>query len=243
MKSSFLIDDLAAYNEKLRMIKSLLSTRKRVRKNVTQKKDVEHTKETMQPNRSSVSDVKRKEEYVYRLLRFDESYERGLFPKNINSTRSVKEHVESGSKGFGSKFISCCKTNEGIHRMAEFASESNIYRREVVRINVTKLNSENVKVIDLTDLSVRHKFLSASQPACRYADMYKEVILEPKTHIPADCVERIGVVENKKFMQTVLFYGLPNQLLFLMNTSSYCHCYQKLRQIFGVYLPLLIHVY
>lgn len=180
MKSFFFIDDLAADNEKLQMIK-----------------------ETMQPNRSSVSDVKRKDEYVYRLLRFDESYERGLFPKNINSTRSVKEHVESGgSKGFGSKFISCCKTKNGIYRMAEFAFKSNIYRRKVVRINVTKLNSENVNVIDLTDLSVRHKFLSASQPACSYADMYEEVILEPKTHIPADCVERIGVVENKKFMQT-----------------------------------------
>lgn len=58
---------------------------------------------------------------MYRVLRDDESYTDGLYPKDIHSQVSLIEHVENGSrKGHESKFISCCKTKYGVKRMAGF---------------------------------------------------------------------------------------------------------------------------
>lgn len=136
---------------------------------------------------------------MYRVLRDDESYTDGLYPKDIYSQVSLIDHVENGSrKGHKSKFISCCKTKNGVKRMAGCIKST----KPVVRINVTKLDSKNVTVIDLTDRRIRRQQnLKASQRACNYAEMYEEVILQPVNHIPAECVERIGNVEDNKFME------------------------------------------
>lgn len=135
---------------------------------------------------------------MYRVLRDDESYTDGLYPKDIYSQVSLIDHVENGSrKGHKSQFISCCKTKNGVKRMAGFIKST----KPVVRINVTKLDSKNVTVIDLTDRRVRQQNLKASQRACNYAEMYEEVILQPVNHIPAECVEKIGIVRDNKFMQ------------------------------------------
>lgn len=75
-------------------------------------------------------------------------------------------------------------------------------QKTVVRINVTKLDSKNVTVIDLTKLRIRiQQNLKASQRACYHAQMYEEVILQPVNHIPAECVEKIGIVKDNKFME------------------------------------------
>lgn len=136
---------------------------------------------------------------MYRVLRDDESYTDGLYPKDIYSQVSLIDHVEHGSrKGHKSKFISCCKTKNGVKRMAGYINST----KPVVRINVTKLDSKNVTVIDLTNWRIRQQQnLKASQRACNYAEMYEEVILQPVNHIPAECVEKIGIVKDNKFME------------------------------------------
>lgn len=116
--------------------------------------------ESQQSNKGRLIGETKEDEYVYRVLRDDESYTDGLYPKDIKSTKTV------------------------------------------VRINVTKLDSKNVTVIDLTKLRIRiQQNLKASQRACYHAQMYEEVILQPVNHIPAECVEKIGIVKDNKFME------------------------------------------
>ena len=142
-----------------------------------------------------------KDEFIYRLLRFDESYTHGLSPKNINSRLCLEKHVEEGSsKGFESRFISCCKTLLGLRRLGGITNESSRVR-EVVRINITKLDRNQVKVIDLSDYDTRKKHIDESSQAWGYAYRFDEVILEPKTHVPKECVEKIGKVHERSFIK------------------------------------------
>lgn len=91
-------------------------------------------------------DVKeKKDEYLYRLLRFDEKIRRGLYPKDIRSKTSLKKHIERGSRGIKSRFISCCKTISGLEKLASYTNEFHLVRL-VVRINITKLDPRNVNV-------------------------------------------------------------------------------------------------
>ena len=73
--------------------------------------------------------------------------------------------------------------------------------REVVRINITKLDRNQVKVIDLTDYGFRKKHIDESSPAWGYACRFDEVILEPLTHVPKECVERIGKIHKRIFIK------------------------------------------
>lgn len=64
---------------------------------------VEQSCETSQPGASQDISATEEDEYVYRLLRCNESYNQGLNPKNINSRITLEEHVENGSsKGHAS---------------------------------------------------------------------------------------------------------------------------------------------
>lgn len=137
-------------------------------------------------------------EYVYRLLRFKEAYHIGLAPKSFRSKTTLMEHVENGSKGVPSRFISCCKTLHGLQKLASITNKSLRYRG-VVRINIAKLNPEEVKVIDLTDVSVREKHIARDSMAWEYANRFVEVILDPKTRVPAECVQKIGTVRCRSF--------------------------------------------
>lgn len=74
-------------------------------------------------------------EYVYRLLGFRETYHIGLAPKSFRSKTTLMEHVENGSKGVLSRFISCCKTLHGLQKLASITNESLRYRG-VVRIKL-----------------------------------------------------------------------------------------------------------
>lgn len=147
---------------------------------------------------TQIDESSQQAEYVYRLLRPDELYMEGLRPKNIESKASLHQHVAAGSKGVHSRFISCCNTLRALHRLARLTKHPSLVR-EVVRINVTKLNREEVKVIELLIEDVREKHIKVGSKAWGFVDNFDEVILEPKTHVPADCVERIGIVKDNVF--------------------------------------------
>ncbi|XP_062604925.1 uncharacterized protein LOC134266722 [Saccostrea cucullata] len=137
------------------------------------------------------------DEYVYRILRFDETYHNGLRPKNIFSRVSLQQHVERGSKGQESRFISCCKTLYGIERLGSLTNEFQRIR-QVVRINITKLK-DRARVIDLTKEEIRARHISPYSTAWGYAERFEEVIIDPTSHIPSECVEKIGIVHMRSF--------------------------------------------
>ncbi|XP_022309366.2 uncharacterized protein LOC111115076 [Crassostrea virginica] len=139
-----------------------------------------------------------KDEYVYRLLRFTENHKEGLRPKNLYSSTSLERHVERGSRGVESRYISCCKTMSALRSLGGITNEFQRVR-EVVRINISKLDRNAVKVIDLTDYNVRRLHISYSSSAWGYAERFDEVILAPSTHVPKECVERIGIVHYRSF--------------------------------------------
>lgn len=165
------------------------------------KNEIETPVEAPQPDESCDNANVEKDEYVYRLQRFHETHRQGLYPKDIWSRTSLMKHVERGSKGATTRFISCCKTLFDLQCLGGITNESTRVR-EVVRINITKLkNYQDVTVIDLTDETVRDKHISRSSDAWRFASRFNEVILEPRTHVPADCVEKIGIVKHRKFIK------------------------------------------
>lgn len=165
------------------------------------KNEIETPVEAPQPDESGDNADVEKDEYVYRLQRFHETHRQGLYPKDIWSRTSLMEHVAKGSKGVTSRFISCCKTLFDLQCLGGITNESTRVR-EVVRINITKLkNYQDVTVIDLTDETVREKHIDRSSDAWGFASRFNEVIVEPRTHVPADCVEKIGIVHRRRFIQ------------------------------------------
>lgn len=153
------------------------------------------------PKKSFKNCESKKDEYVYRLLRATESYNQGLHPKHISSKITLEEHVENGSKGNRSRFISCSQTMDGLHRLIRLTN--NYCRvREVVRINLTKLKDfKDVTIINLNDKDVREEHIDRHSKAWGYAHNFEEVVLAPKSHIPAECLERIGIVKDKQFIK------------------------------------------
>ena len=141
-----------------------------------------------------------KDEFIYRLLRFNESYREGLRPKNINSRTNLQKHVKEGSKGVQSRFISCCKTLSGLRSLGGITNESSRVRK-VVRINISKLDRDKVKVIDLTDCDTRRHYINSSSRAWGFAEKFDEVILDPVSHVPKECVEKIGKIHNRIFIK------------------------------------------
>lgn len=63
------------------------------------------------------------------------------------------EYVENGSKGVILRFIFCCKMLYGLQKLVSIINEL-LWYCGVVCINIVKLNFEEVKVIDLIDVSV-----------------------------------------------------------------------------------------
>ncbi|XP_056002879.1 uncharacterized protein LOC125662577 [Ostrea edulis] len=142
----------------------------------------------------------KQDEYIYRILRFREGYTGGLRPKNISSEISIEKHVAEGSKGTKSKYISCCKTLEGVEELGEITNESKRVRR-VVKINVTKIrkHSSDIEIIDLTDTKIRRKHIDPDSKAWGYAERFEEVILSPASHIPPEYVKYIGKIRHRTF--------------------------------------------
>ncbi|XP_062579876.1 uncharacterized protein LOC134241868 [Saccostrea cucullata] len=139
-------------------------------------------------------------EYIYRILRFDENCQNGLRPKNIFSGISLQQHVERGSKGQESRYISCCKTLDGIERLGGLTNEYQRVR-EVVQINITKLK-DRARIIDLTKEEIRERHISRYSTAWGFAEKFEEVNIDPTSHVPSECVEKIGVVHMRRFKKT-----------------------------------------
>lgn len=138
-----------------------------------------------------------KDEFVYRVLRIDETIEGGLYPKNIYAKKSVQEHVEDGSNYFfRSQYISCCKTLDGVICLAGSTNNQHCLR-DVVCINIAKL--KDVTVIDLTNPNTLKQHVEYKSKAWNFAQKYDEVLLEPISHIPFECVAKVGYVRNRIF--------------------------------------------
>lgn len=137
--------------------------------------------------------------YVYRMLRPGEKFSDGIYPKDISSKKSILDHVLHGSDfNHKSKFISCCKTMEGIKSMSKNHCQDYL-DRDIVKINVQKLNPEEVTVTDLTtSTGIQH--LKGSFKAQDFSSMYEEIILEPKNCIPGDCVEKVATVRDNEII-------------------------------------------
>lgn len=138
---------------------------------------------------------------MYRLLRGTESYNQGLRLKHLSSKITLEEHVENGSKGNRSRFISCSKTMDGLHRLIRLTN--NYWRvREVEHINLTKLKDfKDVTIINLNDKDVREEHIDRHSKAWGYAHKFEEVVLAPKSHIPAECLERIGIGKTNNLLK------------------------------------------
>lgn len=162
--------------------------------------DTKNTATSSQPVQSDADDENENDEYVYRVLRIGESYEEGIYPKDPNSKVRLEEHVlRGGLRGRSStksRFVSCCKTIDGVKLMAFYTNQEN-YTRDVVKINISKLPKE-VTVIDLTNKYTREQHLH-DFTALRYAQMYEEVILKPTICIPSECYKKIGEIRYKQF--------------------------------------------
>lgn len=67
---------------------------------------------------------------------------------------------------------------------------------------MTKLKDfKDVTIINLNDKDVREEHLDRHSKAWGYAYNFEEVVLAPKSHIPAECVERIGIVKHTQFIK------------------------------------------
>lgn len=98
-----------------------------------------------------------------------------------------------------SRYISCFKT---IAALVQFVSNSETRAIcEVVRINITKLDQNKVKVIDLTNEDTRKKHLIEKSKAWNCAVKFDEVLLEPEENVPMECVEKIGIVHERSFIK------------------------------------------
>lgn len=193
--------DLSGTSFRMDKDEVVLSTNRVEEEIVLNKNKIERPVVASQPDKSRDNAEAEKPEYVYRLQRFGEPYMQGLYPKTIWSRTSLMDHVARGSKGATSRFISCCKTLYDLQCLGGITNESTRIR-EVVRINITRLkNYKDVTVIDLTDETVREKHILRSSNAWRFASRFNEVILDPCTHVPADCVEKIGIVQHRKFIK------------------------------------------
>lgn len=162
-------------------------------------KILKNTATSSQPVKNDSDDENKNDEYVYRVLRIGESYTDGIYPKNINSAVRLEKHVLRGSYSTKSRFVSCCKTIDGVYEMAIYTNRQQ-YKRDVVKINIKKLPKE-VTIIDLTDNYTRNQHLQ-DPTALRHAQMFDEVILEPKICIPSECIEKIGEIHDKNFSFT-----------------------------------------
>ncbi|XP_062607726.1 myb-like protein X [Saccostrea cucullata] len=147
-------------------------------------------------DRNDPKDKDDSEKYLYRLLRPEETYNYGIFPKNRHSSTSLEDHVRSGSSSnIRSKFISCSKSLDKIRLFAGMIRRSLRHElRHIVRIDRTLMGSD-LEEIDLTDTSVRETRLM-SERSRKNSLRFEEIILVPTECIPAASVKRIGHVQN-----------------------------------------------
>lgn len=82
---------------------------------------------------------------LYRLLRVDEDFVKGLIVKDLNFDVIVDFYVLYGLNGFDLRYIFCSKILEGI---IEFVFYLIIFLRRIVRIELNE-NDLDINIIDL----------------------------------------------------------------------------------------------
>ncbi|XP_053399876.1 uncharacterized protein LOC123557582 isoform X2 [Mercenaria mercenaria] len=134
---------------------------------------------------------------LYRVLRDDEDPSKGLTARNPEATDAkVSSHVNGLKK---SPFISTTASKQAIEAFYWLAikryKKSNKSKTEkrftVVQIDKEKLLEENknVEVIDLSDDTIRKKYLSGK--VLNYARKYEEVLV--KGFVPAEYIKVLDV--------------------------------------------------
>ncbi|KAK3106221.1 hypothetical protein FSP39_015492 [Pinctada imbricata] len=127
------------------------------------------------------------DKFVYRLLNEMEMPEQGLKAKNPSASVSIQEHVENGSWGRPSQFIS---TAASFDALKQFATRSVSPRKRIVKIDLRKVEeSTEAAVFDLTSKENRENYLT-SEKAQNFARKFQEVLI--RGYIPADCIEVIS---------------------------------------------------
>lgn len=133
-------------------------------------------------------------EYVYRLLCFNELYNEGFCLKFIFLRIILEEYVKNGSKGICFWFIFCCEIMNGLNWLIGFINEF-LCVCEVVCINIMKLKDfEDVIIIKLIDENVRKEYIEWNFKLWEYVEKFEEVVLVLRLYVFVDCVERIGFV-------------------------------------------------
>ncbi|KAH3800463.1 uncharacterized protein LOC127839888 [Dreissena polymorpha] len=131
------------------------------------------------------------EKYLYRVLKYTENINDGLKARDPTSTRTVCEHVESGSD-YPSRFLSTSANREAAKL---FASKGWHQPKRIAHIDCECLRRENPRVqfIDLRDSSVLQRYIGPDKPVVRRcAQKYAEVLIEG--YVPPSCV-RIELVQ------------------------------------------------
>jgi len=125
---------------------------------------------------------------LYRLLRADESCEDGLYAKDPCSTTSVFDHINIGSWGQQSKYISTCGSLEAVNSF-----RSNSYNPgRIVIIQKDKLPS-SVEIIDLRRQENRNHYIyyvkdtGSINKFNNFANKFEEVLLVG--YVPERCLE------------------------------------------------------
>lgn len=85
---------------------------------------------------------------LYRLLRVDEDFVKGLIVKDLNFGVIVDFYVLYGLYGFDLRYIFCSKILEGIN---EFVFYLRIFLKRIVRLKINENDLEIKGIIDLID--------------------------------------------------------------------------------------------
>ncbi|XP_061173723.1 uncharacterized protein LOC133182890 [Saccostrea echinata] len=123
---------------------------------------------------------------LLRLLERDEDPSQGLRPKDPNSRISIEDHVTYGSY-LQSRYISCCKTINGIKRLRK---KSRTFPQRVVKIEIDSEDPTINEIIDLTKPEILEQYIKKDNKEGRcYARMYEEVLIDGS--VPPSCVIEI----------------------------------------------------
>lgn len=111
-----------------------------------------------------------KQNYVYRVIRADENPNLGLRAKNPKRDMSVEGHIVSGSRNYGSQYIS---TTTDYNIAKEWAGRDNC---KIVKIDLNKI-PDNVNIYDLSTENGRNTYLKGITVK-NFANATKEVLIE-----------------------------------------------------------------
>lgn len=142
------------------------------------------------------SEESEEHEFLYRLLRPDEEFTRGILPKSNSSCTTVETHVASGSSShIKSKYVSCSKSLESVKNFARGIRRTwRSEMRYIVEINRTLLG-DDVEVIDLTQDDVRRVHLESPRSE-KNAVRFDEILLAPRTRVPSASIKKIATVHH-----------------------------------------------